>query len=56
VIHVVVPVFNEAGNVLAMVGQVRDRLDPLGLPYRIVIVDDGSTDGTAHLLRSSVSV
>ena len=52
-IHVVVPVFNEAGNVLAMVGQVRDRLDPLGLPYRIVIVDDGSTDGTAHLLRTN---
>ena len=52
-IHVVVPVFNEAGNVLAMVGQVRDRLDPLGVPYRIVIVDDGSTDGTAHLLRTN---
>lgn len=48
-IHVVVPVFNEAGNILAMIGQVRDRLDPLGLPYRIVIVDDGSTDGTAHV-------
>lgn len=49
-IHVVVPVFNEAGNVLAMIGQVRDGLDPLGLPYRIVIVDDGSTDGTADIV------
>jgi dolichol-phosphate mannosyltransferase len=53
VIHVVVPVFNEAANILAMVGQVRDRLEPLGVPYRIVVVDDGSTDGTAHLLRTT---
>ena len=50
-IHVVVPVFNEAGNVEAMASQMRDRLDPLGVPYRIVIVDDGSTDGTADLFR-----
>jgi dolichol-phosphate mannosyltransferase len=51
VIHVVVPVFNEAGNAEAMAAQIRDRLDPLGVPYRVVLVDDGSSDGTAEVFR-----
>ena len=50
-IHVVVPLYNEAGNVDALIGQVRGRLDALGEPYRIVAVDDGSTDDTGDLCR-----
>jgi len=55
VIHVVLPVFDEAGNVAAMAAQMRERLDPLGVPYRIVVVDDGSTDGTADLFRRAAA-
>jgi dolichol-phosphate mannosyltransferase len=51
VIHVVVPVFNEAGNVAGLLEGVRERLAPLGLPHRLVIVDDGSGDGTPELFR-----
>ena len=54
-IHVVLPVFDEAGNVEAMAAQIRERLDPLGLPYRIVVVDDGSTDGTGDLFRRAAA-
>jgi len=51
VIHVVVPVFNEAGNVEGMLQGLRERLEPFGVGHRLVIVDDGSTDGTAELCR-----
>ncbi|HET7747651.1 MAG TPA: glycosyltransferase [Vicinamibacteria bacterium] len=50
-LHVVVPVLDEAGNVPALLRGVRDRLEPLGLPWRLVVVDDGSTDETAALVR-----
>ena len=51
-IHVVVPAYNEAGNIGAAIGGIRERLEPLGLPHRIVIVDDGSADGTAEACRA----
>jgi dolichol-phosphate mannosyltransferase len=46
VIHVVVPVLNEARNVEGMIASVRERLEPLAVRSRLVLVDDGSTDGT----------
>jgi len=48
VIHVVVPAFNEAGNVPGLLASIAARLEPLAQRYRIVLVDDGSTDGTAE--------
>jgi glycosyltransferase involved in cell wall biosynthesis len=50
-LSVVFPVYNEAGNVEALVDDVVRACDPLGLDYEIVVVDDGSQDGTADLLR-----
>ena len=54
-IHVVVPAFNEAGNILGMLEGIREKLEPLGLRHRTVVVDDGSTDGTADLCRRASS-
>jgi len=53
VIHVVVPAYNEAGNIGAAIEGIRERVEPLGLPHRIVVVDDGSSDGTADLCRKA---
>ena len=50
-LHVVIPVYNEEPNIDGLLEGVRGRLDPLGVRYRIVVVDDGSTDGTAEKCR-----
>ena len=45
-LSVVVPVFNEVNTVL----QVIDRIRATNLPLEIIVIDDGSTDGTRQLL------
>jgi dolichol-phosphate mannosyltransferase len=52
-IHVVIPVYNEEPNIDGLLEGVRERLDPLGVRYRLVIVDDGSTDKTAEKCRAA---
>jgi dolichol-phosphate mannosyltransferase len=55
VIHVVVPAFNEAGNVDRLLDSTEERLLPFALPHRIVVVDDGSTDATAERCRAAAA-
>jgi len=45
-ITVVVPCYNEEGNLPTLLERLTAVLDAKGLPYEIIIVDDGSTDGT----------
>jgi glycosyltransferase involved in cell wall biosynthesis len=47
-LSIIVPVFNEAQNLKGLL----DRLDALNLPRaEIIIVDDGSTDGSARIAQ-----
>jgi dolichol-phosphate mannosyltransferase len=48
---VVVPVFNEEGNVEALASRVLAAMDKVGEPFELLIVDDGSRDRTPELLR-----
>ena len=49
---VVVPVYNEAGNVAELHRRLSGVLTRLELPYEVVLVDDGSTDGTWAAIRA----
>jgi len=49
-VSLVVPVFNERDNILPLMAEVRRAMQQLGLPWEIVLVDDGSTDGGTALL------
>jgi dolichol-phosphate mannosyltransferase len=51
VLSVVVPCYNESGNVLPLVEAIRAVLDPLNLPYEVLFADDASTDDSWAKLR-----
>jgi glycosyltransferase involved in cell wall biosynthesis len=46
-VSVVIPAYNEAEHVAAQLAELRRTLAPSGWPYEIIVVDEGSTDGTA---------
>ncbi|MFF5172524.1 glycosyltransferase family 2 protein [Micromonospora sp. NPDC000089] len=50
ILSVVVPMFNEAAVIPALVDRLRPVLDALGVDYEVVAVDDGSRDDTAALV------
>lgn len=54
-ISVVVPVYNEEGNLPVLIPKLVKVLNPLGLAYEMIFVDDGSTDGSRRILRDFVS-
>jgi glycosyltransferase involved in cell wall biosynthesis len=45
-LSIVIPVFNEEENLPLLADEIRQALDPQGVSYEVVAVDDGSTDGT----------
>jgi len=47
---VVVPVHNERENIKPLVAAVLPVMEKLGEPFELLLVDDGSTDGTSELL------
>ncbi len=48
---VVVPVMNEEENVTLLYDKLVKALQAMGMPYEIIIVDDGSTDKTFEILE-----
>jgi glycosyltransferase involved in cell wall biosynthesis len=50
-VSVVLPVFNEKGHLETELDRIRKSLDESDYSYEIIVVDDGSTDGSAERLR-----
>ncbi|MGD9764785.1 MAG: glycosyltransferase family 2 protein [Candidatus Binatia bacterium] len=51
-LSVVVPVHNEADNVEGLHRELASALAPTGLAYEVIVVDDGSRDGTFERLSA----
>jgi len=50
-LSVVLPAYNEAENIEEMIGAVMKTVTPLTDDYEIIVVDDGSRDGTGDVVR-----
>jgi glycosyltransferase involved in cell wall biosynthesis len=51
-VSVVIPLYNEADNLDDLHRELTAALDGLGRPYEIILVDDGSTDGSLARLAA----
>jgi glycosyltransferase involved in cell wall biosynthesis len=51
-LSIVVPLYREEANVAPLVEKLEEVCKSLGHPYELIIVDDGSDDGTAQALEN----
>jgi glycosyltransferase involved in cell wall biosynthesis len=49
-LSIVIPVYNEEESIEPLIRETQSVLDPLARKYEMVLVDDGSTDGTYPIL------
>jgi glycosyltransferase involved in cell wall biosynthesis len=54
-ISVVVPVYNEEGNLPLLISKLVEVFKNLGRPYEMIFVDDGSSDGSRRILKEMAS-
>jgi len=52
-LSVVVPAFNEEGAILHTIEDIRREMDATGVPYEIIVIDDGSEDKTLEIARQT---
>lgn len=50
-ISVIAPVFNEKDNLLSFSNSVTTIMDKLGKEWELLIIDDGSTDGSSEIIK-----
>jgi glycosyltransferase involved in cell wall biosynthesis len=51
VLSLVIPCYNEAGNLRELIKAIREAVDPLRLSYEVVITDDCSRDKSWEILK-----
>jgi glycosyltransferase involved in cell wall biosynthesis len=55
VYSVIAPIFNESGNIQELYNRISKVLDSSGEAWELIMVDDGSTDDSADLIRNYAS-
>lgn len=48
----IIPAYNEEKNILSLIKLTANKMQELNLPYRLIVVNDGSSDGTRSLLEN----
>lgn len=51
-VSIIVPVYNEAAGIEQSLTQLQEKLVASGISYELIVVEDGSTDGTGECLDS----
>ena len=51
IISIIAPIFNEFENIPELYRRIKDVLDTSEDPWELLMVDDGSTDGSTNLIR-----
>jgi len=50
-LSIIIPAYNEKDSLPKLLQQISKEIPPLNLEYEIIVIDDGSTDGTDEILR-----
>ena len=50
-VSLVIPVFNEEANLQELILRCLAACNSLNCPYEIILVDDGSSDASAEIIR-----
>ena len=51
-ISVILPIYNERDSIVQLLEEIQHVLDGSGYSYEIIAIDDGSSDGSAQILRN----
>lgn len=55
-LSLVIPAYNEKENVPTLLERVGQSMQQVGRPFEVIVVDDGSSDGTAELLHDAMKI
>ncbi|HEX9014791.1 MAG TPA: glycosyltransferase, partial [Chloroflexota bacterium] len=53
-LSLVIPAYNEQGRLPATIGKMREFLSRQPFEYEVIVVDDGSADGTAAVVEGAI--
>ena len=51
-LSVLIPAYDEAESIAAVVARARETMEASGVPYELIVIDDGSSDGTGERAKA----